>query len=236
MVLDTVLQRVFVVLIAGGMPAAASAQNVVPVQEEPHHHLVLEDSLLRILDVRIAPGDTTGFHRHAAPIAFVVISPASVDAQPLGGRWATASGDTSPRLPVGTVRWDETYADAPLVHRVTDTDDRPFRLIAIVNRGSGDSHAGGGELGTAGPVEAEGRWFRSAHHTIKGGASLAWTAYRRPVVAVLVSDGRLVISSGDGTTDQRQGIGAFFVLAAGKAFTLRNRNPDDVRLAFVELR
>lgn len=236
MVLDTALQRMFVVLIAGGVPAVASAQNVVPVQEEPHHRLVLEDSLLRVLDVRIAPGDTTGFHLHAAPIAFVSISPASVDAQPLGGRWATASGDTSPRVPIGTVRWNETYADAPLAHRVTNTDDQLFRLIAVVHRGSGDPNADGGELGSAGPAEAEGRWFRSAHRTIRRGAALAWAAYRRPVVAVLVSDGKLTISSTDGTADQREGIGAFVVLAAGEALTLRSRSRDGVTLAFVELR
>lgn len=116
---------------------------------------------------------------------------------------------------------------------MTDTDNHLFRLIGVVHRGPGDPSAGGGQLGSAGPAEAEGRWFRSAHRAIEGDGALAWKSHGRPVVAVLVTDGRLMISSGDGTADEREGIGAFAVLAAGEAFTLRNPGPDPVKLAFV---
>lgn len=236
MALDKVLPRVFVALFAGGVSTAVSAQTVVPVHEEPHHHLVFEDSLFRILDVRIPPGDTTGFHLHDAPMAYVSISPASVDAQALDGRWATASGDTIPLMPIGAVSWDEGYADTPKVHRVANIDDRLFRLIGVVNRGPGDPDTGGRRLGSAGPVEAEGHFFRSAHRTMGKDATLAWKAYSRPVIGVLVSDGELEITSKAGKRDQRDGIGAFVVLTAGEDFTLRNRSPHRITLAFVEVR
>jgi len=41
-----------------------SAQTAVPVYEEPRHRLVLTHQLVRVMDVRIAPGDTTLFHIH----------------------------------------------------------------------------------------------------------------------------------------------------------------------------
>lgn len=236
MALDRVFRRILPALFVGGMPVSVSAQSAVPVHQEPRHHLVLEDSLFRILDVRIPPGDTTEFHVHDAPMAFVSISPALVDAQALGGTWATAQDDTIQRAPIGAVSWDETYARAPLAHRVTNIDDRLFRLIGIVHRGSGDPSVGDGKLGSAGPVEAEGRWFRSTHRTVKGNAALAWEAESRPVIAVLASDGKLMITSGAGKVAEKDGIGSFVVLTAGEAFTLRNPTPDDVKLAFVELR
>lgn len=236
MAIDKVFRQTLSALFVGAVPVSVSAQSVVPTHQEPRHHLALEDSLFRILDVRIPPGDTTEFHLHDAPIAFVSISPASVDAQALNGRWAIERGDTIPRTPIGAVSWDETYSDAPLAHRVTNTDDHLFRLIGIAHRGSGDPSEGDGRLGNAGPVEAEGRWFRSTHRTMKGDAVLAWAANGRPVIAVLVSDGKLMISSGAGRVDEEEGIGSFVVLAAGEAITLHNPNPDDIRLAFVELR
>ena len=38
------------------------AATQVPVREEPRHHLVFENDQIRILDVFLAPYDTTQFH------------------------------------------------------------------------------------------------------------------------------------------------------------------------------
>ena len=52
-----------------------SSQEVVPVKDEPMHHNVFENSFLRVLDVRIKPGDTSLFHKHATPSVFIVLHP-----------------------------------------------------------------------------------------------------------------------------------------------------------------
>src|SRR6185503_15189626 len=51
--------------------ASASVAAQVPVNNEPHHRTVYENADFRILDVRVAPGDSTADHRHDHDIATV---------------------------------------------------------------------------------------------------------------------------------------------------------------------
>ena len=62
------------------------AQEVVPVHEEPRHHLVYDNDILQVLDVQIPEGDTTLYHTHDSPIFTVGIFASSTDDQELGGQ------------------------------------------------------------------------------------------------------------------------------------------------------
>src|ERR1019366_10030778 len=53
----------FLALLAG----RAGAQSPVPVRDEPLHKVVLENSYLRLIDVRIPPGGQTLYHIHKIP-------------------------------------------------------------------------------------------------------------------------------------------------------------------------
>lgn len=212
-----------------------AAQTVVPVHEEPRHQLVHEQPAFRILDVQIPPGDTTLFHRHDAPIAYVALSPSPVNAQVHGGTWGNATTD-SPRRAVGRVTWNESYFDSPVTHRVTTVGGELFRLIAVLNSGPGDPTTEEQVLGSAGPAESEGRWFRSTHRTIEAGATLEWAPHDRPVIAVQVSNGILSVEPRVDEAEEIRGLGAFVVLRSGHEFKLRNRGPDSTTLAFVEVR
>lgn len=223
-------------LAMGIPPAPLAAQDVVPAHEEPRHHLVLDDARFRVLDVRIPPGDTTAFHLHDVPIAYVRIAPATVNAQVLGEPWAEAPRDSASPQSTVLVSWTETYTEEPLIHRVANADDHLFRLIAVLNRGSGDPTSDSDGLGTAGPVEGASRWFRNARLAIASNEEVHWAAHRRPVVAVLVSDGVVAVTSDGAWSEVREGVGAFFVLDAGVTATLENRSPDRASLVFVEVR
>lgn len=65
------------------VPITLAAQTIVPVHEEPRHRVVLETAGFRVLDIQIPPGDTTLFHRHSTPIAYVSIGVSPVNIQPL---------------------------------------------------------------------------------------------------------------------------------------------------------
>jgi len=54
----------------------AQAPSAVPAAGEPHHHLVLENSYVRVLRVSIPAGDTTLLHSHNVPYAYVSLGPA----------------------------------------------------------------------------------------------------------------------------------------------------------------
>ena len=54
----------------------AQAPTAVPVKDEPHHHLVLENSYVRVYRVSINSGDATLLHQHDLPYVYVSLGPA----------------------------------------------------------------------------------------------------------------------------------------------------------------
>ncbi|HRW75034.1 MAG TPA: hypothetical protein P5563_03975, partial [Saprospiraceae bacterium] len=47
------------------------AQDTIPVYQEPYHHLVFANDEIRILDVRLQPGDTSAWHVHRDAITYI---------------------------------------------------------------------------------------------------------------------------------------------------------------------
>src|SRR5947207_7441111 len=56
----------------------------VPVRFEPRHKVALENEFIRLLDVRILPGDTSLFHIHQAPSFFIPLSNTAIGSQVKG--------------------------------------------------------------------------------------------------------------------------------------------------------
>src|SRR5580704_1349973 len=65
-----------VLLVACGTRAQAPAANPVPTKDEPHHHLILENSYVRVLHVEVPGHDATLLHAHDLPYVSVTIGPA----------------------------------------------------------------------------------------------------------------------------------------------------------------
>ena len=49
-------------------------QKIVPVYQEPNHNPVLLNKYLRVIDAQIENGDSSLFHVHATPSAFVFLT------------------------------------------------------------------------------------------------------------------------------------------------------------------
>lgn len=58
-------------------PVAAS-QAPVPLSEEPHHRLVLQNDFTRVYNVMVPPLDTTLLHQHDLPYLYVTLGPADI--------------------------------------------------------------------------------------------------------------------------------------------------------------
>jgi quercetin dioxygenase-like cupin family protein len=196
-----------------------SAQAPVPVHQEPRHRLVWEDGPVRVLDVRIPPGDTTLFHIHDAAILYVPVAISPTDAQTLGGGWSGVGPRDVSRFSVGAVATDTQYAARPLTHRVTNVGSRPFRLIAITNAGPGDPAAADSTL--PGELETSSAWFRQSRVALASGASTAWYASPVPLVVVQVGPGPARAERESGST-VLEGAGAWAYVPAGARFRVRN--------------
>ena len=97
--------------------------KVIQVREEPRHHDVLDNGWVRILDVHLAPGDTSLFHKHSTPSIFLVLGNTRTGSQTIiEPRHRTFSTEGL---------WYEDFTDTPRIHRVWNEDKIPFHTIDI---------------------------------------------------------------------------------------------------------
>lgn len=102
----------------------AALSGPVPVYEEPRHHLVFQNALVRVLDVEVPPGDTTQYHIHAHPTISVSIQEARSWAQTLGA--PPDSIEAPAAVPAVLDNWDRAL---PYTHRVGNADTVSFHYI-----------------------------------------------------------------------------------------------------------
>lgn len=115
-------KRSFFLLTLLIISAIAHAQIVV--RKEPRHKNVLENKYLRLLDVHIAPGDTSLFHIHSTPSVFLILTNTTVGAQILGQDWTKSqevAGDS----------WYNSFLNDALIHRVANCDTVPYHVTDI---------------------------------------------------------------------------------------------------------
>ena len=102
--------------------AVVSAQ--VQVSKEPKHKKVLENKYVRLLDVRMQPGDTSMFHIHSTPSVFVHFTTTVVCSQIKGKEWVTAKNTQG-------YAWFRSFLNDTLVHRVSNCDTVPFHVTDV---------------------------------------------------------------------------------------------------------
>ena len=97
----------------------------VPVEQEPHHRWIFENQYVRVLDVVLAPGESTLFHTHSHDSIAVRLTDAAVQEQPFNKEWRPAS-----RLLPGDSRYMKG-TPKPYTHRAKNVGSTPFHVIDI---------------------------------------------------------------------------------------------------------
>jgi quercetin dioxygenase-like cupin family protein len=242
---------------------ARQPERVVPVHQEPRHHLVFDSPNTRILDVQIPPGDTTLFHTHSDPILYVTMSTSRTRSQNLGGDWSAPAAPgapdapgtpgapgapaapsapsapsapgapVSPTVPPGRMMSTTSYAERPQTHRVNNTGATLFRLIGITNSSAGDDSPAPSDGFEVEP-EISNRWFRGFRHTLTAKDSPGHR-HANPVAIVLVSGAASVRTPATSTSQTLARPGTFVFLEAGAAHVLSADAPD-TQVVEVEVR
>ncbi len=93
--------------------------------DERFHHWLFENQYVRVYDVRIPPGETTGYHLHALDTVIVLLSPGETREQSKGGSWGEIEKSEAGRV--------EYIADAkhPRTHRVRNEGSQEFHVILV---------------------------------------------------------------------------------------------------------
>jgi quercetin dioxygenase-like cupin family protein len=97
----------------------------LPVEQEPHHRWEFQNQYVRVLDVLLAPGQSTLFHTHSHDSIAVRLSEATIQEQVFEKNWQSAS-----KVMPGDVRYAQG-AKSPYTHRVKNVGTTPFHVIDI---------------------------------------------------------------------------------------------------------
>ncbi|HMH23911.1 MAG TPA: hypothetical protein VK563_19130 [Puia sp.] len=100
---------------------ALSTTAQIQVKDEPRHHNVFENDMVRILDVHIPPRDTSLFHKHSTPSVFLVLSDTKTGTE-------VKVEPAKIHLTNGNI-WFEGFYDQFRVHRVWNSDTKDFHVI-----------------------------------------------------------------------------------------------------------
>ena len=127
--LGDALENIVVELKQADVPgrAAANPPPAPPVTylSEPRHGWLLENQYIRVYDVRIPPGETTTFHRHAYDQVVVYVSGGVVSEQLDGQPW----GRPRPIAPHAVSF--SANAGKPMQHRVRNDGKAEYHVVLV---------------------------------------------------------------------------------------------------------
>jgi len=101
-----------------GIPAQGAA---VPISQEHHHHLVLENPFIRAYEVEVGPHESTLLHRHDQDYVYVVFGNADI----------TNAVEGKPEVKAHLADTTVNFARGPFAHVARNDGDTTFRNITI---------------------------------------------------------------------------------------------------------
>lgn len=231
------------------LPDPAGQDRIVPVYEEPRHRQVFKSGTTRILELIVLPGDTSLFHTHEDPIAYINLSTSALRTQELGKEWSQGGGRGGaraggapapapavvPAAPAPAVRVTSTtsYAQTPATHRIANTGTGIVHALVVVNQTKGTEATTPKDAGFEGTPELTNSWFRAYRFALPPGQSGTHT-HTVPAFLVQTSDGMAVTQGARLRALNQVGDWAFF--DAGVAHEMRNTSTGTVEFVEVEVR
>jgi quercetin dioxygenase-like cupin family protein len=232
-------------------PADPAGQDrIVPVYEEPRHRQVFRSGTTRILELIVLPGDTSLFHSHEDPIAYINLSAGTLRTQELGKEWsqgggrggargagaASAAGAApSPATSVPAVRVTSTtsYAQTPATHRIANVGTGTVHALVVVNQTKGTDATTPKDAGFEGSPELTNNWFRVYRFSLPPGQTGTHT-HKTPTFLAQTSDGTAVARGARLRALNEMGDWAFF--DAGVSHEISNTSTGSVEFVEVEVR
>jgi hypothetical protein len=109
---------------SGEKKGTGTEKDPVPVEQEPHHHLVFANQYVRVLEVIVPPGEMTLYHTHFLDNVAVLLSDTTLKNQAPGEDW------TERPVTHGSVGF-RAGAKTPYTHRIMNTGPVVFHVLDI---------------------------------------------------------------------------------------------------------
>jgi quercetin dioxygenase-like cupin family protein len=216
-----------IVLALAGVALWQQATLPVPVEQEPHHHVVLKNDSVLVTHVVIPPGEATLYHTHSYDRAAIHLTNNMITLQQLN----QPEGEQMPAK-VGEVSASTRKGD-PLTHRVRNASSTPFEVIDVefLQRPAQPSAA------VAATVAAENPSARVYNWVLAPGASSAQHTHERPYLVIAVNTVQLKMTGADGKSSTHEvKAGDFHWVDSKVTHTLANDGATEGQIVELELK
>jgi hypothetical protein len=206
-----------------------TAYPQVPVRFEPRHKVALENEFIRLLDVRIVPGDTSLFHIHQTPSFFIPLSNTAIGSQ-VKGQLPQESKFTA------GATWYNGFENGPLIHRVWDSDTTVLHVIDLELLSAKNTTLPAIEL-TGVKIDFENEKLRVYKFNIASNQTISLPILTTPMLFISVSGSEVQIESRD-KKDLIYSIkaGGFQWLEPDQNFLIDNKKADTVKAILILLK
>ena len=232
MIWVTVLSRaltpfLLAALLCATRSVTADDQKVVEVQDEPRHHVTFENAYVRILEVELAPGDTSLYHRHRRTNVAVVMDNGARSVQVLGGEMTAAAPATRGELLMARAE-GEGY-----VHRVRNAGTAPLGFTDIeFLKPPGQST---GAAGLAVKPSSENDFYRAYQLTLAPGETSP-ALQLRPGVRVVLEGSKLQRIDDKGVASVIESAQHRWQWHEAGSYRVRNSGSSSAQLVEIELK
>lgn len=201
----------------------------VPVHEEPRHHLIFKNNKVRVLDVRIPPGDTSLYHIHTTPSVFVFFTNSTNSSQLLG------KDATYGKLNCGRIMFENLAAPNTRTHRVWNTDIDTFHVmdIELLYNDSGFF-----ERALSDPnlkMEIDTGWVRAYRLILSKSNQFTLNNKKNSFLLISFDTTSLQIIERGKTRSEKLEAGDFLEIKTGETFSIKITSDEDAEFALLEL-
>jgi virginiamycin B lyase len=174
-----------------GIVAPSAPQNypdVVPMDKEPHHHVLFKNEFVEVIRAMLLPGESTLFHTHSHDTAGFDLVTSTTTEQLLGKPEGSPSTSHA-----GEVEAD-SCTDCPMTHRVHNVGSGLMDgfYVELLQRPTVPSAS------IAAPIGAENASARVYNWMLAPGATSAMHTHKRPYLIVAATPLHLKITAPDG--------------------------------------
>lgn len=215
----------FVFLICTISMLQTHAQEAIAVSKEPLHKKVFENNYLRVLDVHIAPGDTTLFHKHETPSVFISLHPVKTGSQVIIEDGAATVLSLDRRITF------EGFYKSPRIHRVWNADTSVFHVMDIEVLTKGDKDIGAPITGEAFKQVFDAPPVRTYRVTVNSNQEIE-IKRNAAVLVVGLNDGSNVMVNKKSFAKQ----GDFLFIPPSEKIKLVNKSVQEYTFALLELK
>jgi hypothetical protein len=168
----------------------ARSQRPVPVEQEPHHHVVLKNNFVEVIHVVLPAGESTLFHTHSRDRVAVDLTSTMLSLQKPNER------DEPPELSIPGDVSARANADTPYTHRLRNVGTKTYEVIDVefLHRPEHPSEK------PAATVIAENPSARVYKWNLAAGGTTTSHSHENPYLILAVTPLRLKTTAPDGSS------------------------------------